>query len=74
VPGSLGTALFSVASAAVAGVRTFVASGETDLQQISPLMWVMVAISATGAIITFSFLVYALWKYRDPKVKHRPYG
>jgi hypothetical protein len=27
-----------------------------------------------GAIITFAFLVYALWKYRDPKVKNRRYG
>ena len=51
-----------------------VGTGETDLQQISPLMWIMVALSAAGAIITFAFLTYALWKYRDPKVKHRRYG
>ncbi|MGD0587290.1 MAG: hypothetical protein ABSA63_00625 [Thermoplasmata archaeon] len=71
MPASLGTTILSVAAE---GLRKVGATGETDLQQISPLMWIMVAISAAGAIITFAFLTYALWKYRDPKVKHRRYG
>ena len=50
------------------------ASGETNLQETNALVWVMVAMSAAGAIITFSFLVYSLWKFRDPKVRGRRYG
>ena len=50
------------------------ATGQTDLQQISPLVWVMLAISVGGAIITFAFLTYALWKFRDPTTKGRRYG
>ncbi|HTT46154.1 MAG TPA: hypothetical protein VMH38_09140 [Thermoplasmata archaeon] len=51
-----------------------IASGETNLQQTNALVWVMVAMSAAGAIITFAFLVYSIWKFRDPKVKDRRYG
>ena len=65
--------LSSVASLAFTASR-WVASGETDLQQTNALVWTMVALSAAGAIITFSFLVYSLWKFRDPKVKNRRYG
>jgi heme/copper-type cytochrome/quinol oxidase subunit 2 len=50
------------------------AAGETDLQQISPLVWVILAISVGGAVITFAFLAYAVWKFRDPTVKGRRYG
>jgi heme/copper-type cytochrome/quinol oxidase subunit 2 len=50
------------------------AAGPTDLQQISPLVWVILAISVGGAIITFAFLAYAVWKFRDPTVKGRRYG
>jgi heme/copper-type cytochrome/quinol oxidase subunit 2 len=50
------------------------AAGQTDLQQISPLVWVILAISVGGAIITFAFLAYAVWKFRDPAVKGRRYG
>ena len=50
------------------------AAGETDLQEISPLVWVMLAISVGGAIITFAFLVYAVWKFRDPTTRRRRYG
>lgn len=50
------------------------AGGETDLQQISPLVWVMLAISVAGASITFAFLVYAIWKFQDPTTKRRRYG
>ena len=47
---------------------------ETNLQLTSPLVWVMVAISVAGVLVTFSFLVYALWRFRDPKVRNRRYG
>ena len=50
------------------------ASGETNLEETNALVWVMIAISAGGAIITFAFLVYALYRYRDPRVKNRRYG
>ena len=50
------------------------ATGLTNLQQTNALVWIMVALSAGGAIITFSFLVYSLWKFRDPKVRGRRYG
>jgi heme/copper-type cytochrome/quinol oxidase subunit 2 len=50
------------------------ASGSTNLDQTNGLLWAMVAISVAGSIVTFAFLVYALWKFRDPKVKNRRYG
>lgn len=50
------------------------ASGQTNLEQTSDLVWVMLGISVAGAIVTFAFLVYAVWKFRDPKVKRRRYG
>ena len=55
-------------------VPRLLASGQTDLQQTNALVWTMVAMAAVGAIITFAFLVYSLWKFRDPKVKNRRYG
>ena len=51
-----------------------VASGEMNLQLTNNLVWVMVGISTSGSIITFAFLVYALWKFRDPAVRGRRYG
>lgn len=50
------------------------ATGPTDLAQISPLVWVMLAISIGGALITFAILFYVLWRYRDPATKGRKYG
>jgi heme/copper-type cytochrome/quinol oxidase subunit 2 len=47
---------------------------ESNLQLTSPLVWVMVAIGAAGAIVTFAFLVYAMVKFRDPKTRGRRYG
>ena len=46
----------------------------SNLAQTNALVWVMIAISSAGAIVTFAFLVYAIWKFRDPKVKGRRYG
>jgi heme/copper-type cytochrome/quinol oxidase subunit 2 len=50
------------------------AAGQTDLQEIEPLVWIILAISVGGALITFGFLVYAFWKFRDPATKGRRYG
>ena len=44
------------------------------LTQVSPLVWVMVAIAAGGAIVTYAFLVYAVWRFRDPSTRKRNYG
>ena len=49
-------------------------AGETDLQQTMPLVWLMLIISVIGAVITWAFLVYAIWKFRDPATKGRRYG
>ena len=57
-----------------AGPGSLLAAGQTDLQQISPLVWVILAISVGGAIITFAFLAYAVWKFRDPATRGRRYG
>ena len=55
-------------------VPAILASGQTDLQQTLTLVWVMVGLAVAGSIITFGFLIYALWKFRDPRVKGRRYG
>lgn len=47
---------------------------ESNLELTSPLVWVMIAISAAGAIVTFAFLVYAVVKFRDPATRGRRYG
>jgi tellurite resistance protein TehA-like permease len=69
----------SGASVALAAPTTFaastlVAASESNLQLTSPLVWVLIAISAAGAIVTFAFLVYAIVKFRDPKTRGRRYG
>jgi hypothetical protein len=69
-----GAGLRGVAGSPALFVATFLASGSTNLELTSPLVWAMVAISVAGSIVTFSFLVYAIWKFRDPKVKNRRYG
>jgi len=65
---------FAPAGAVIPPLLRLIASGETNLQETNALVWVMVAISAAGAIVTFAFLVYSLWRFRDPKVKNRRYG
>ena len=50
------------------------ASGSSNLDQTNALVWVLVAIGAAGAFVTFAFLVYAIWKVRDPRVRRRRYG
>jgi hypothetical protein len=51
-----------------------VASGETPLQLTNPLVWVMLGLSVAGAIVTYAFLVYAVWKFRDPTTRGRRHG
>ena len=46
----------------------------TNLQQTTPLIDVMTILSIIGAALTWGFLVYALWKFRDPATKGRRYG
>ena len=48
-------------------VLAWVGSGQTNLQETSPLIWVMVGISITGSIVTFAFLVYSVWKWWIPR-------
>jgi len=57
-----------------AAAAALVGASESNLQLTSPLVWVLVAISAAGAIVTFAFLVYAVVKFRDPATKGRRYG
>ncbi len=62
-------------AAAAAGLWAAVpAAGETVFQQESPIVWLILAISVAGAIVTFAFLVYALWRFRDPATGGRRYG
>jgi hypothetical protein len=49
-------------------------SGATPLQLTEPLLWVMLALTVAGAIVTYAFLVYAVWKFRDPAMKGRRHG
>lgn len=55
-------------------VARWVAGTESNLQLTSPLIWVMIAIGAAGAVVTFAFLVYAIVKFRDPATRGRRYG
>lgn len=67
-----GAAAFATGAGALFALP--VLRGVSDLEKISPLVWVMVAISAGGAIITYAFLVYAAWRFRDPATRRRNYG
>jgi hypothetical protein len=50
------------------------ATGQTNLQETNALVWVLLGISVAGAIVTFGFLAYALWKFHDRESSRRPYG
>jgi type VI protein secretion system component VasF len=56
------------------GVLAKLGSGETDLQQTNAIVWVILGISVAGAIVTYAFLVYSVWKWRDPEANRRRYG
>jgi hypothetical protein len=69
-PGSKIVPSAGIALAAISGST----SSQTILQQVTPLIWVILAISAGGAIITYAFLVYAVWKFKDKSTRKRNYG
>jgi hypothetical protein len=50
------------------------AAAQSIYDQVSPLVWVLLALSAGGAAITYAFLVYAIWRFRDPNTRRRNYG
>lgn len=62
------------AAGSLVGLSGAAAAASSDLQETSPLVWVLVAISVAGALITYAFLAYALWRYRDPHTRGRRYG
>jgi len=66
--------LLPAAAGPALSAGAWLASGSTNLAQTNGIVWAMVAISVAGSIVTFSFLVYAIWRFRDPKVKGRRYG
>jgi heme/copper-type cytochrome/quinol oxidase subunit 2 len=63
-----------LAAATAGALRLPLASGETNLQLTQGLLWVMIGISVAATIITFAFLVYAVWKFRDRGMRGRRYG
>jgi heme/copper-type cytochrome/quinol oxidase subunit 2 len=73
-PGAVSGPFAAVASAAVAVAPIAHAAAESRLDLTNPLIWTFLAISVAGAIVTFAFLVYAMWRFRDPAVKRRRYG
>ncbi|MFZ3356746.1 MAG: hypothetical protein WA549_08355 [Thermoplasmata archaeon] len=56
------------------GFAGWAAAGESNYDQTMPLVWALTAISAAGAGIVYAYLVYSVWKFRDPKTKGRRYG
>lgn len=48
--------------------------GETNLQMTNDILWVMTGLAVAGAIITYAFLVYAIIRFRDPKMKGHRHG
>jgi hypothetical protein len=61
-------------AAAAGQLLSRLGDGSTNLQETSPLVWVILGISVAGAIVTFAFLVYSVWKWRDPEANRRRYG
>ncbi|MGI0070919.1 MAG: hypothetical protein ACRECT_02430 [Thermoplasmata archaeon] len=62
------------AAAPAVALAGLVASGETPLQLTEPVLWLMLALTVGGAIVTYAFLVYAVWRFRDPTMKGRRHG
>ncbi|MGA8303461.1 MAG: hypothetical protein WA691_09535 [Thermoplasmata archaeon] len=71
-PRSVGSAgAVAIPTVALAGR---IATGETNLQLTEPLLWLVMGMCIAGAIVTYAFLVYAVWRFRDPNMKGRRYG
>ena len=66
--------LIASAGSTLAAVSGTAAAAQSNLQETSPLIWVMLGISVAGALITYGFLAYAIWRYRDPHTRGRRYG
>jgi len=64
----------TLAGAGVVALGGPFGSGETNLELTQSLLWVMIGISVAASIITFAFLVYAVWKFRDRSMRGRRYG
>lgn len=62
------------AAGALAGAVALPATSSSVLDQVDPVLWVMIAIGTAGAVITFAVLAYALVKFRDPATRRRRYG
>ncbi|MCI4370050.1 MAG: hypothetical protein L3J81_01825 [Thermoplasmata archaeon] len=73
-PRPLARALLGLGAAGAIAPWTGVAAETSNLAETTPLVWVLIGISVTGALITYAFLAYALWRYRDPHTKGRRYG
>jgi hypothetical protein len=56
------------------GILRLLGGGQTNLQETNALVWVLLGISVAGAIVTFGFLVYSVWKWKDRETSRRPYG
>ncbi len=56
---------------ALAGIAS---AGDSNLQQTSPLVWVMIAIAVGGAFVVYVILVWAVLRFRDPRTRGRRYG
>ncbi len=73
-PGAVDLGRSGGPGAAVAALGGILVRGASNLQQTNALVWMLIAISAAGSIVTFGFLVYAILRFRDPSVKGRRYG
>jgi hypothetical protein len=62
------------AAGAIASVTGVASADPSNLQETTPILWVLIAISIAGALVTYAFLAYALWRYRDPHTRGRRYG
>jgi amino acid transporter len=62
------------AAAAIASLTGVASAQQSNLQETTPVLWVLIGISVAGALITYAFLAYALWRYRDPHTRGRRYG
>lgn len=66
--------LVGLSGVVVLGFAGLAAAGESNYDQTMPLVWALTAISTAGAGIVYAYLVYSVWKFRDPKTKGRRYG
>jgi 4-amino-4-deoxy-L-arabinose transferase-like glycosyltransferase len=68
------SAVTAAPAVALAGTIGGMSAAATPLQQTLPLVWVLTGISVGGALITYAFLVYAIYRFRDPATRRRRYG